>query len=261
MKGIALRALVTAIAATLAAAASAQDPRYQYRLEVRVKPGMTAQYEEYGKKIVEAAKKVQAQQWLGFQITAGGRGGVYAFVLPFEKWADRDSWISPAQMLVRAFGEVEGMKIASAGQALTESSESVISELQRDLSTKLDPSSGVAANYLVSRSHVKPDKVADFRLALSKIRAAEAKAPASPSRIARRVIEGDRFLFSTATPFASGAARDQWPAFQEFMGAAYSDSEIRQILATLNGATESSQWYEAVFRPDLSHYTGPTSTN
>jgi len=133
MKGIALRALATAVAATLAAAASAQDPRYQYRLEVRVKPGMTAQYEEYGKKIVEAAKKVQAQQWLAFQITAGGRGGVYAFVLPFEKWADRDSWISPGQMLVRAFGEAEGMKIASAGQALTEGSESAISELQRDL--------------------------------------------------------------------------------------------------------------------------------
>jgi hypothetical protein len=75
------------------------------------------------------------------------------------------------------------------------------------------------------------------------------------------VIEGDRFIFSTATPFASGAARDQWPTFQEFMGAVYSNAEIRQILATLNGATESSEWYEVVFRPDLSHYTGPTTTN
>ena len=116
MRSFVLRTLTLALGLALAADATAQNARYQLRMEARVKPGMSAQYEQYVKKIVEAGKKSEAQSWLAFQLTAGGPGGVYSFVLPFEKWADRDGWLTPMQMLVKAFGEAEAAKIAGAGQ-------------------------------------------------------------------------------------------------------------------------------------------------
>jgi hypothetical protein len=233
MRNLALRILAIAFALAPAADSSAQPARYQFRYEVPVKPGMSPQYEQYVKKIVEAGKKTQAQPWIAVQHTTGTPGGTYSFVLPFEKWADRDSWLTPQQMLAKAFGEAEATKIASAGQAAMESFQTSVAELQKDLSGKPGSTSGVAANYLVSVTQVKPDRIQDYRLALSKIRAAEAKASGTPERVARRVIEGDRFLFSSVAPFASGAARDAWPEFSDFMGAMYPEEEIRHILATL----------------------------
>jgi antibiotic biosynthesis monooxygenase (ABM) superfamily enzyme len=254
--------VIAAILLPLGAIAQSQPPRYQFVLEVQVKPGANAQHEEYVKKIVEAAKKTPgSQSWLAFQLTSGGPSGVYSYVLQFDQWADRDSWISPPDLLVKAFGAAEASKIMAAGLAASERSQTSIAEFQPDLSSRVDaPPPGVAANYLVTRAQVIPGKAADYQLALSKIRAAEAKAAGAPRRIARRVIEGDRFLFTSATPFASGAERDRWPQFRDFMSASYSEAEIRQILATLTSSMETSEWFAVTLRPDLSHYDGPRAT-
>lgn len=262
MKSLRMASLMTA--ATLSpwgALAQNQPPRYQFVLEVQVKPGANAQHEQYVKKIVEAAKKTPGSPpWLAFQLTSGGPSGLYSYVLQFDKWADRDSWIPPPELLAKAFGAAEAGKIMEAGLAASERSHTSISEFQPNLSSMIDVSPGVAANYLVTRAHVIPGEAADYQLALSKIRAAESKAAGAPRRIARRTIEGDRFIFTSATPFSSGAERDRWPEFQDFMGASYSEAEIRQILATLTSAIESNDWFVVAFRPDLSHYDGPRAT-
>ena len=45
------------------------------------------------------------------------------------------------------------------------------------------------------------------------------------------------------------------------MSAAYSEAEIRQILAIIQGATEEARWYEVAYRPDLSNMGGATSND
>ena len=93
-----------------------------------------------------------------------------------------------------------------------------------------------------------------------KIRAAEAKAGASPT-VTRRIVEGDRYTFTSSVGYDSGAERDKWPNFGEFMGAMYSEREIQQIMEMLNGAIVSSEWYEVVRRPDLSHSAAASTSN
>lgn len=237
----------------LPAVAQNQPAKYQYILTVQVKPGTAQQYEDYVKKIVEAAKKNgDAQNWAAFNVTVGGPGGQYGFVLPFNTWAEQDSWTSPREMLVKAFGEEEAAKITRSGVAAMESSEATISQFQSDLSSKEAGAGGIKNSYVVSRTTIKPEKVQDYRLAISKIRAAYDKAGGAPSTV-RRTIRGNRWTFSSATGYDSGAERDKEPEFGATMSAMYSDREIEQIMDMLRGATAESTWFEVVYRPDLSH--------
>lgn len=98
----------------------------------------------------------------------------------------------------------------------------------------------------------------DYLFAIAKIRGAQAK-KGGPPNAAYRVTEGNRWIFTTATPFANGAERDRWPEFNDFMSA-YSAQERDQIMDALRRSTVSTEWYEVALRPDLS-YMGGDATN
>jgi len=250
----------TVLFLAMASLAVAQSAKYHYNVTVTVKQGMSQQYEDYIKKIVEAAEKNgDAQNWYAFQPTVGTTGGQYIFVLPHESWAEKDSWTSPSDMLQKAFGEKEAATITRLGTVAVAKSETTESTLAPALSTHLDRNDGVRARYLVSTSHVSPGRGGDYTYGVRKIRGAEAKAEGSPRRTTRRQILGDRNVFTTATGFDSGAERDKWPAFGDYMSAAYSESEISQIMETLAGASERWVIVEIAYRPDLSH-PEPAST-
>lgn len=241
-------------------ASVAAQPQRQMTITTIVKPGMAGQYEDYIRKFVEAANKLgDVQPWAAFQTTVGGPQGEYFVLLPFSDWGDRDSWTQAQQILVKAFGAEEAAKINRAGQAAVQHSETAITQNQPESTGTTGGS--IAAFYQVTRTKVIPHKGGDFRLALSKIWKAEAKAAGAPTHSLRRTISGDRWVFLTATPFESGAERDKRPSFQDFMSAQYSAAEIRQILETLQGATVESRWFEVAHRPDLSHSGSATSND
>lgn len=253
--------MLTGAVLLLASWAAAQNPaaRYQYVLLVSVKPGMTEQYESYVGKVVEAAKKIgSVQSWAAFQRTVGSDGDRYGFVLTFDSWADRDSWTTVNAMLRKAFGDDEAAKIERSGQAAIAGRSTEVRAHQPDISSGTAPAS-LAANYLVSRTQIVPERVADYIFAIGKIRDAESKASGAPSRAGYRVVEGNRWVFTSATPFANGAERDRWPGFDKFMSV-YSAQEREQIMHALRGSTASSEWYEVALRPDLS-YAGGAATN
>jgi len=147
-----------------------------------------------------------------------------------------------------------------SGMMAEASSESTISQFQPGLSSKRAGSGGIKNNYVVSATVIKPDKVQDYRLAISKIRAAFDKAGGAPSTT-RRTIRGNRWTFSSATGFDTSAERDQQPDFGEAMGALYSEREIDQIMDMLRGATVESTWFEVAFRPGLSHPSEAATSN
>ncbi len=250
----------TVLFLAMASLAVAQPAKYLYNVTVTVKQGMSQQYEDYFKKIVEAAEKNgDAQNWYAVQPTVGTTGGQYVFVLPHENWAEQDSWTSPRDMLVKAFGEKEAATIIRLGTVAIAETETTESTFVEALSTHMDRDDGVRARYLVSTSHVRSGRGRDFNYGVRKIREAEAKAEGSPKRITRRQVLGDRSIITTVTGFDTGAERDKWPAFADYMSAAYSESEFRQIMETLAGASYRWVIVEVAYRPDLSH-PEPAST-
>ena len=252
----------TVLFLAMASSAVAQSATLHYYRTVTVKSGMSQQYEDYVKKVVEAAEKNgDAQPWYAFQAGVGTTGGQYIFVVPHENWAEKDSWTAPLDMLKKAFGDKEAATIFRSGNVAIAGTETNESRLAPALSTHPDRNDGVRAHYLVSTNRVRPGRVGDFTYALRKIREAEAKAEGSPRRITRRRVLGDRAIFTTATGFDTGAERDKWPALRDYMSAAYSDSEVRQILETITRASAQRVVVEIDYRPDLSHppATGTTS--
>ena len=254
-------ATLLSLAMVGSAVAQNQPPKYHFTVRVSVKSGMNAQYEAMVKKVVEAAKKNGDQNWFTFNVSAGGAGNQYGFVIPFNTWEERDGWANPMAMLQKAFGEDEAAKIMRDGSIAEEGSgETIVSQIETLASSPRAGSGGIKKFYLVRHAVIRPGKAGDYRLALSKIRAAEDKA-GGPVTTTRRTILGDRNEFTSTVGYDTGAERDRWPGFGDFMGAMYTEQETRQILEMLNDAMESSDWYEVAYRPDLSNPPGATTSN
>jgi hypothetical protein len=245
----------------MAAFATAQT-RYQYVVTQTVKPGMAQQYEEFIKKIVEAAEKNGGvQNWYTFQTTAGASGGQYGIVLPHDSWAAKDEWTNPVAVLTKAFGEDEAAKIMRSGGLAIATSESTTNTLIPDLSTQLDRNDGIRKFYEVSTSRVRSHLVDDYVYGVQKIRRAEAKAAGAPKRVTRRQRHGDRNVFTTATGYDSGAEMDKWPAFDDYMSAAYSENEIDALMEKVTAASASRTTIVVRYRPELSHPAAPSTTS
>jgi hypothetical protein len=108
---------------------------------------------------------------------------------------------------------------------------------------------------------VKPDKLSDYQLTRRKIIAAQMKAEGSPMRTTRRYIEGNHFIYVTSTPFNSGAERDNWPSFGEYMTNMYGEEEYRRILEMARQSVKSRERFTIAYRPDLSWYEESPATN
>ena len=80
-----------------------QPARFHYVLTINTKPEAAQQYEDSVRKIVYAANKTaNVQPWVAFQVATGGVGGAYIYVLSFNRWEERDSWLTVQQILSRA---------------------------------------------------------------------------------------------------------------------------------------------------------------
>ena len=120
----------TVLVLAMASFAVAQSAKYHYNVTVTVKQGMSQQYEDFIKKIVEAAEKNgDTQNWYTFQPTVGTTAGQYFIVLPHESWAEKDSWTPPPDMLEKAFGEKEAATIMRLGTVAVAESETTESRL------------------------------------------------------------------------------------------------------------------------------------
>ena len=213
---------------------------------------MAQEYESYMKKFVEAAKKLgDVQPWATFMTASGGPVGEYWVVIPHENWEERDSWTSPYQMLVKAFGEEEAaklMRIRRTVVAEAHTEERVL--LPESTTTGSEP---LANRYVVTRRLIKPGHGRAYRLAISKIWKSVENVPGAPKIALRGTAEGDRRVFSSTWGFESGADKDKRPRYGPHMSKMYSDEEIDQIFAALNKATLEILWFEVRYRPDLSN--------
>jgi hypothetical protein len=255
--------LTSCLCALAIGLAGAQDRPSQFIevITMEIRAGMVPQFEEYMKKIVEAADKVGVRQhWATYQTALGGAGRAYSVVLGFEKWEEMDAWTAVAEGLNQTFGEKEADQIYKMGSATIEKSETRVYRLSEEMSTKLK---GIRTRYaMVTETKVKREMLPDFRMLADKIKAAEESDP--ESRLASRweCQLGPTPMFLTVRPFDKFAESDDWPSQSKAMREMYSERELARLQDIYREAVESMDIYVIELREGLSRLRAlPTTDN
>jgi cellobiose-specific phosphotransferase system component IIB len=251
-----------ALASVLAAPLTAQEGEFTHVTWVTVKPGMTAEFEDYIKKIIAGAPKANDPRAVtAYSVAMGGPQRTYAFARTFRKWAELDADLTIPQILAKAYGDVEGAKIYKMGSSAIESSETRVSRTIPELS-RSGPSGGAPAAYVfVVRTEVEPSMARTYRKYLDKLKAAEDKH--DPSPVTRRVsVLGDAQVWSSIRSFNKWAERDALMSPGEVMNKAYGEAEAREITDMAAGCIRNRTIYVLARRPDLSRSgTAPTTND
>lgn len=247
---------------SLAAPLFAQEGEFTHVTWVTVKPGMVAEFEDYVKKIIAGATKINDSRAISaYSVAMGGPQRTYAFATTFKKWAELDDDLTIPQILNKAYGDVEGAKIYKVGSTAVESSETRVSRTIPELSRPAPSGSAATAYVFVVRTEVEPSMARTYRKYLDKLKAAEDKH--DPSPVSRRVsVFGDAQVWSSIRGFNKWAERDALMAPGEAMTKAYGEAEAREIADMAAGCIKHRVTYVLARRPDLSRtLTAPTTND
>ena len=261
MKGLKFLALAVVCLVVFAPFTSSQPLEYLEVVTVSVKPGTVPQFENYIKKIVEAANKVGvAETWVTNQIELGRPANTYIVTLQFDKWAERDAWTPYPEYLAKAFGDAEAAKIMRTGEATIQSLDTMVLQTLPELSVNLE-GAGENAFYWVRRDQVKPSMVQEYRIFISKVKEAEDQVGDGRTRARRVSTVGPVWTYSTAIGFDKWSERDlSGPTFMEMMNKTHGEAETAKLLETVRRCITSSDIFIVRMRPDLSRTKSAGST-
>jgi len=247
-----LVALVLVVACTNVAVAQNAPGEFLVIYNIQVKSGANVQFEEYIKKIKEAAEKTGApQHWGASQLAFGGPGNNYVIALQFDKWGEMDGWEAVPQILEEAYGEEDAAKILRSGGMAIESSETTISRLMEDLSYNLK-AMAPAPMIRVRVSEIKRDMQQDYRVFIAKVNEASEKAGDQRTVIRRTSTMGPSAVYTSVTPFEKWSEWDGRGGFWQMMEKAHGPTETRRLQDTLTKCVEKSTLFAVTMRPDLS---------
>ncbi|MFQ5789892.1 MAG: hypothetical protein ACE5JI_05380 [Acidobacteriota bacterium] len=241
-------------------AQSSMPAKHLQMYELRVKAGATAQFENYLKKLAEAANKAGAPQgWFAARAVLGTNGTNYYVFLGCEKWSERDSWNQVPQFLAQAFGEAEAGKILKMGGDAIWSYDTKVFMLDEERSWNLK-AAPPAPYYQILIGKVKPDMVEEYQRVISRVKEAQEKSPSKQMGIRRSTRFGPSWEFYSATPFQKWGDWDEGPGFWEVMAKAHGEDEARHLQRTLRNCYEERKIFVIAARPDLSRQApSPTS--
>lgn len=240
--------------------AQQQPKRFLEAHEFTIRPGAVMAFEDYIKKVVEAADKVGIQQeWATFSQEIGTPGRTYLVALYYDKWAERDGWTRVPEILDQAYGEDEAAKIYRTGTSAIESSHSRVYYLLEEHSTKIDSAGTLASHYMVTETHIKREMVSDYELMLSKIQAAEEAMEGSSTAIRRVTALGDASIYIASRPFEKYADIDARAGQGSALRKMYGDEETRQMGETIRRCHKSQRTFVINMRPELSRRAEPTT--
>lgn len=253
MRGLRTTVLTFGCVVACAASSFAQRPASEFLSvqTVTTKPSGALDYEEFVKKVIAAAAKVNASPSVVYTFQAtSGPGYTYVIGIPFNKWAETDKWMGVAQLLTKAYGDVEGARILKTGRGNIETSETTVYRLS-------DTSSATSVVYplqryaMMVRTAVKPDMTREYGEYLSKLKEAEVKLGV-PGRVRRASVQGTSNLYVSTILFQNQADRDSWPGPGDSLIKAFGEAEGRRLLELGNRAVQSREIIALTTRPDLS---------
>jgi len=244
-------------ACLLAAPAIAQ---FQQVVEVRVRAGHEVQFENFIKRVRDAADKAGApQSWAAFQVTVGKAGPLYRIALPFEKWSERDQWGDPRGLLVEAHGAEEGMKLYTEGTSAVMRTTVRVWAMVGD--TPAPSVASLAPHYDVWIRTVKRDQLAEYQGLLRRFESAYASMDENPNVTRWTLVygEGNGNTFRRTQPIANFAQNDAFDA-RAVIGKQFGP-DAPLLFDRLNSMVVESERFISTHRPDLSRPAGGASSN
>jgi hypothetical protein len=219
---------------------------------ITVKPSGVSDFEDYVKKINVGATKIAAPgQTLFLAMGRGGRNFTYFAVSPFGKWSDLDAQPSIPEILIKAYGEVEGARLLKAGRANIEGVETSVSRLLPDLSSP-PTTEKPAAHVRIVTIDVKAGTNSSWEAHLAKLKAAQDKGPNAPHVIRHVSVLGMANQYTSVYFFDKYAEADSMPTPQETLRKAYGDAEAKLLEETAQRCINSLHSQVLDFRADLS---------
>ena len=101
-------------------------PNYLWVATVRVADGKMIEYAALAKRVRRAFDQHGTNvQWLCYANAIGGESSELVFFYPFDEFAEVDSWPSRREVLASALGDRDGARLASAVEAITETTTSL----------------------------------------------------------------------------------------------------------------------------------------
>ena len=101
-------------------------PNFLWVATVRVADGKMTEYAALAKRVRRAFDHHGSNlQWLCYANAIGGESSELIYLYPFDAFAEVDTWPSRREVLAAALGEGEGARLASALEAITETTTSL----------------------------------------------------------------------------------------------------------------------------------------
>lgn len=216
-----------------------------------VKPAGVTDFENYVKKVNAGAAKIGVRQANWYAMGRGGPGFTYVAAVRFAKWSEMDERPSVIEILNKAYGEVEGSKVQTAGRATIESSSSVLLKVLPELSAAPSMETPLA-HVRVTRVQVKGGTNSRFEAYIAKLKAAQEKAGNTMPVIRYSTALGPANGYVASYFFNKYAEFDGMPSNPEVLRKAYGDAEARVLDEQSQSCIENLEIHVLDYRADLS---------
>jgi len=232
--------------------ASGAGAQYQEIYEVELRPDGVEKFEHLLARLGAAAEETaSARRWMTFEVVTGKSMPTYRIVIPFTKWAERDSWESMRNVLSGAYGDDEAARLWKDAQRATESSTSQLWQHLPDSDSH--PRTTVADFYDVYVREVRAGTESEIRDLHRKFKQAYDEAPSQPS-VTRSVLVFGRnqgLVFLRAEAFDRWADKDDAEA-RGILGAHFGADDSRAMVDTVRGAAVWTDHFVSRLRRTLS---------
>lgn len=220
---------------------------------VRVKPEKAADFEALARKIADANRKNNGDQWLALE-SQYGENNTYVFVSSRQSYADLDkAQESFMGAMNKTYGKDLSQKMLNEWNNYITGARSEFRKRRWDLSRKapMDPAAyvkfiGESRVLRTTAVHVRPGKIAEFEALLKEIKEASEKAENTQPVLVSQVIEG-----GTGTVFYISGLRsgldgfDKNPTAREILGEEGYKKYLRDVSETVEGTDSMIYRYSA----------------
>ena len=222
-----------------------------------VKPEKVADFTALAKKMVDANRRNNGDQWLA-ETVVYGEGGIYQFVSLRQNYGDADKGSDAfTNALNKAFGKDAADKMLHDWDSCLISSRSELRKRRWDLSRKA-PTDRAAYTKLIGTSrvlrttivHVRPGHVADFEALLKDIKAAAEQVESAQPVLISQAVEGTKGTTFYITSLRSGLdGYDKNPTTREILG----EDGYKKFLQVNAESVEGVDSVIQRFSPELSN--------
>jgi hypothetical protein len=214
---------------------------FLFVIDARVEPPVAATWTTAVRRTAEAhAGHARGNVWAAYRSLTGGPDAEFRFVFPLRKLGDLDGWQSNRQILVEAFGNDLGKRVAKELDLDAESSDRILA-LSEQLSRPAPGDVPAAPRHVwAARVTIEKGKMTEYAAVMRRVLKAYEKSEGGPYWLAyASAIGGADNEILYLVPFERFAELDDWPLDGEALAEAYGETEAARLGEALSGIARS----------------------